>query len=114
MKISCNTRKSPEDFASRIVELHKYLGALAFVEIQLGDPEQVIKGRERLLQIIEKYPKYPHAFYRLWLFDFSSSNYEHSVVPIEQLNNRFNEFHNIPEMETFIALLYSKSLFKSK
>jgi hypothetical protein len=64
-KISSNSTKKPEDYAKRIKELNAYLGEIAYAEIQLADPEQVIQGRDKLIKVVEKYPKYPHGFVRL-------------------------------------------------
>lgn len=71
LKISSNSTKKPDDYARRILEINQYLGEIAIIEIKLSDPEQSVKGRERLIEILEKYPKYPLAYIKLWVHDYS-------------------------------------------
>lgn len=100
VKISSNTTKKPEDYAKRIKDINEYLGELAYVELQLIDPEKVIEGRENLIKIVEKYPKYPHAFIRLFMHDFVDNHFSHALQTIEQVYLNYDDFHTIPELET--------------
>lgn len=112
IKISSNSSKKPEDYAARIMELNQYLGTLAHTELRFLDPEQVIKGRDRLVELTNKYPNYPHAFIRLWIYDYSSGNITHSLEAIEPLYTNYSDFYTVPEMYTMIVNLYSQSLFQ--
>lgn len=113
-KISSNSTKKPEDYARRIKDINEYLGEIAYAEIQLSDPEQVIQGRDKLIKILEKYPKYPHAFIRLWLHYYSEQHYTHALETIELFYVNYDEYYTIPELETWVTLLYSEMLFWEK
>lgn len=96
------------------MEINKYLGELALIEIQLIDPEQTMKARERLLEMLDKYPRYPHAYIRLWVNDYISGYYSHSLDAIEPVYINYSEFYTFPELETLVTMIYAKSLFKEK
>lgn len=114
IKISSNSSKKPEDYIDRILEINSYLGTICLIELKLLDPEQVISGREKLIELTEKYPTYPHAFIRLWMHDFNNGHYSHSLNAIEPLYANFSEFNTVPEMDVMVVNLYAQSLFKEK
>ena len=111
-KISSNTTKKPEDYAKRILEINEYLGEMWYAELQLVDPKKTALGREKLLEIVEDYPTYPHAFIRLCMHDYYDMEFSNALETIEQLYNNYESFHTIPELETWVTLLYAKLLFK--
>ena len=114
LKISSNSTKKPEDYAKRIKELNEYLGDLVFAEIQLIDPEKNVGGRENLLKLTEKYPRVPHAFIRLCIYDFETGHNNHALETIENFYTNYKEFHTIPELETCVILLYASMLFQEQ
>lgn len=103
---------SPEDYAIRIKHLNQYLGYLAWVEVyeslgKLEDAEDV------LIDLIQTYPKFPHAFLKLWDFRFRAKQYYDCMDPIEELFLKMGDFYTIPEIRiTLVPLLYAKSLFQ--
>ena len=58
--------KNPEDLASKLMNLNKYLGYLGWAEVYLHTPTKVNQGRSVLKDLIKEYPTYPHAYLRLW------------------------------------------------
>ena len=92
---------------------NKYMGYISWAEIYLRDKKKKDLGDNVLQDLINEYPKYPHAFLRKWRKDFDSGNFLDSIEPMEELFLKEEEMYSIPEMKIIIALLYAKSLSRT-
>lgn len=104
----------PEDYACRIKNHHQYLGYIAWSEVyeSLGKHQEV---EEILLDLVEIFPKHPHAFLKLWDLKYKAGEYYECLDYIEELFIKMGDFYTIPEIRiAFVPLLYAKSLFKIK
>ena len=113
-KETFSPKKPAEEYAVQIKEISDYLGYIAWSEIYLscGKDED---AEEVLSDLCYTYPRFPHAFLKLWDLRFRKKQYMESIEPIEELFVRIGDFHTIPEIRVaLIPLLYAKTLFEVK
>lgn len=63
-----------EDYAIRIKSVSEYMGYISWAEIyfSLGKKEE---AEEVLIDLCDTYPRYPHAFLKLWDMRFRDKRY---------------------------------------
>ena len=64
----------PEEYACRIRNLHQYLGYIAWSEVYESTGE-LDKVEEILSDLMDIYPKHPHAFLKLWDMKYKAGKY---------------------------------------
>lgn len=120
LNLSCKARaqlddiqplRPPEDYAIRIKDVSEYLGYIAWAEIYISLNKDE-EAEEVLSDLWSAYPKFPHAFLKLWDFMFKKKRYYDSIQPIEELFVKIGDFYTIPEVRiAMVPLLYAKTLF---
>ena len=104
----------PEEYALKIKEIHKYLGYIAWSDAYaaLG---KAAEAEEVLVDLVDVYPRFPHAYIKLWDIRFKNEKYLEWIEPIEELFIKVGDFYTIPELQiAMIPLIYAKSLYQIK
>lgn len=101
-----------ENFACRIKEANEYLGYIAWSDVymSINKPKE---AEEVLIDLTQHFPRFPHAYLKLWDFRFRRGKFVESIDPIEELFVKIGDFHTIPEIRiALVPLLYAKNLYK--
>lgn len=110
--INIKSVKPPEDYAIRIKAISEYLGYIAWSDIY-ASLNKNSEAEEVLMDLCEAYPRFPHAFLKLWEHRFQRGKYLECIDPIEELFVKMSDFHTIPEIRiALVPLLYAKSLYQ--
>lgn len=64
--LSSSVLRAPNIYASKIMKINKYMGYLGWVEVYLKDKTKQKLANDVLYDLMNEYPKNPHAFLRKW------------------------------------------------
>ena len=64
--LSSSVLRAPNIYASKIMKINKYMGYIGWVEVYLKDKTKQKLANDVLYDLMNEYPKNPHAFLRKW------------------------------------------------
>lgn len=99
----------PEEYAWKIKSIHKYLGYIAWSDAYSAMGKNT-EAEEVLIDLVNVYPRFPHAYIKLWDLRFKSEKYLEWIEPIEELFIQMGDFYTIPEIQiAMVPLIYAIS-----